>query len=212
VTEFVRPEIQLRALDGLLSSIKPENLAIPEKLIAMIPPRPVGYPRSRETFKSNTGLTFDPLAATETITNTTLRLLLTPERLERIIIHHARNEDQPSLQKVLEKIVDANFRESEANKDNFKGEISRMVQISLLKQILNTLASNRTPDNVKAGLYIALGDVKASISSGSTDVKLAHNVGMTNLITRFEQHPEEFKLPEPFPMPDGSPIGDFDDF
>ncbi|MBU0695122.1 MAG: zinc-dependent metalloprotease, partial [Bacteroidetes bacterium] len=148
VTELIKPETQIRALEGLLASINPENLALPEKLIAMIPPRPVGYPRSRETFKSNTGLTFDPLAASESIINTTLRLIFTPERLERIIVHHARNEDQPSLEKVLETIVNANFKGSDANKDTFNGEIARTVQLDVLKQILNTLASNRTPDNV----------------------------------------------------------------
>nr|MBC7611352.1 zinc-dependent metalloprotease [Pseudopedobacter sp.] len=212
VTEFIKPETQMKALDGLLASITPENLSLSEELISKIPPRPVGYPRSRETFKSNTGLTFDPLAAAESITNTTLRLLLTPERLERLIIHHSRNPNQPSLEKVLDKLVNASFKENNANKDNFNGEIARMVQMKLLNQILNTIASNRTPENVKTRLYLALNEIKNEIYLAGNDAKKGTAIAMNKLIERFEQHPEEFKLAEPLPMPDGSPIGTFENF
>lgn len=215
VTEFVKPEKQEKALDALLSSISPNNLALPESLIAKIPPRPIGYPRSRETFKSNTGLTFDPLAAAESLTNTTLRLILNPDRLARIVEHHARDNNQPALEDVLAKLLNKTIKSNSLSTEDFNGELYRMVQLATLKQILNTLGSDRTPDNVKARLIYALDEIK----SVATESAVATNTSqkgtsfvMLGLINRFEDHPEEFKLPQPLPMPDGSPIGneDFD--
>ena len=65
VTEIVSPEEQRRALRGLLATIAPEALALPERILTLIPPRPLGYERGREHFKIRTGITFDPLAAGE---------------------------------------------------------------------------------------------------------------------------------------------------
>ncbi|MEO5909245.1 MAG: zinc-dependent metalloprotease [Pelobium sp.] len=215
VTEFVKPETQEKALDALLSSISPTNLALPESLIEKIPPRPIGYPRSRETFKSNTGLTFDPIAAAESLTNTTLRLMLNPDRLARIVEHHSRDKSQPALEDILAKLINKTIKNNNLNTEDFNGELYRMAQIATLKQILNTLSSDRTPDQVKARLAYAVEDIKSAFNEGAAASK-AYQKGnalvILGLINRFEQHPEEFKLPQPLPMPDGSPIGneDFD--
>ena len=50
-TKFVPAAEQWKAFDALMSTISPDALALPEKLIEKIPPRPIGYPRTRETFK-----------------------------------------------------------------------------------------------------------------------------------------------------------------
>lgn len=217
VTSLIRPEYQNEAFKALLNVLKPENLSLPEKLIAQIPPRPVGYPRTRETFKANTGLTFDPLAAAESLTNTTLGLLLNPQRLERIIEHHARDAAQPDLNDVLNQLTYQTIKQPLMNTADFNGEIFRMEQVATLKQILNLLASDRTPDNVKAYLFFTLNDIKKFMSNKpifglGKDYEFGTYQLMTNLIKRFEDHPETFKLPEPLPMPDGSPIGDEDIF
>lgn len=217
VTSFIRPEYQKEALKELLNVLSPENLSLPEKLIAQIPPRPVGYPRTRETFKANTGLTFDPLAAAESLTNTTLSLLLNPQRLERIIEHHARDAAQPDLNNILDQLTYQTIKQPVMNTTDFNGEIFRMEQVATLKQILNLLASDRTPDNVKAYLFFTLNDIKRFLDRRSDvnygkDFEFGTYELMNNLIKRFEEHPETFKLPEPLPMPDGSPIGDEDNF
>ena len=75
VTKMLSRDQQIKALNSLLNSIDPKNLSLPESLIELIPPRAFGYPRTRETFNSRTGLTFDYLAAAETATNLTLVFL-----------------------------------------------------------------------------------------------------------------------------------------
>ncbi|HEX7531318.1 MAG TPA: hypothetical protein VF333_09250, partial [Pyrinomonadaceae bacterium] len=39
---------QRRALTAVLDTLKPDALALPESLLRLIPPRPPGYPRTRE--------------------------------------------------------------------------------------------------------------------------------------------------------------------
>ena len=56
----------------------PSELALPEKLIQKIPPRPSGYPASIETFSGYTGPTFDPIAAAESAAPMQVRFTLNP--------------------------------------------------------------------------------------------------------------------------------------
>jgi hypothetical protein len=197
----------------MLESLTPYHLALPESLIAQIPPRPVNFGRSRETFKSNTGLTFDPLAAAESLTNTTLRLMFNPERLERVILNHSRDNNQPALEDLLKQMIENNMMNVSA-KDDYSGEIKRMVQLNTLKSLLNLLASNRTSDNVKARIEVSLLDIEELIGnrlyatkSKNNEAKDGNYLLMRNMINNFKRNPTDFKLPEPLPMPDGSPIG-----
>jgi hypothetical protein len=97
VTRMVEPAEQWRAFESLMSTITPDALALPEKLIQKIPPRPSGYPASVETFNGYTGPTFDPVAAAESAANTTLSYLLNAERAARLIEYNSRDSEQPGF-------------------------------------------------------------------------------------------------------------------
>src|SRR6202166_503856 len=61
-TQIVAAAEQRRALAAVLATLNPEDLALPELLLKMIPPRPPEYPRDREDFKIHTSPAFDALA------------------------------------------------------------------------------------------------------------------------------------------------------
>ncbi len=125
VTKFVLPAEQWKAFNALMGTISPDALALPEKLIEKIPPRPVGYPRTRETFKSRTGLTFDPLAAAESAASNTLEFMLQPERAARLVEYHSRDNTQPGLEPVISKLLTQTWKASQQT--GYKGEIQRLV-------------------------------------------------------------------------------------
>ena len=63
--QVVSDQKQRAALSLLLESLKPDFLSLPENVLKVIPPKPVGYSRTKESFESRTGLTFDPIAIAE---------------------------------------------------------------------------------------------------------------------------------------------------
>jgi hypothetical protein len=208
-TRFVPPAEQWKAFDALMSTISPTALALPEKLIEKIPPRPIGYPRTRELFKSRTGLTFDPIAAAESSAATTLAFMLQPERAARLVEYRSRDSSQPGLIAVLDKLVAQTWRTPQQT--GYKGELQQLVNNLALKQIL-TLAA--TPEAAESVRGIALLEIDGLKKWMRTRVNTAAGNQKANLlfglsqIGQFEKDPAQFKPAPVVNMPDGSPIGE----
>lgn len=90
ITQIVSAVQQRAALRALLATVDPTALTIPERILALLPPRPPGDPRTHETFPSRTGLTFDPTAAAEAAADLMASLMLNLQRAARPIEYHAR--------------------------------------------------------------------------------------------------------------------------
>jgi hypothetical protein len=208
VTKFVLPAEQWKAFDALVATIKPDALALPEKLIAMIPPRVPGYPRTRETFKSRTGLTFDPIAAAESAASTTLSFMLQPQRAARLIEYQSRDNAQPGLLPVLNKLIAQTWKAPQPV--GYKGELQRMVNNLTLKQLLTLAANTNAAENVRGMTLLQIDELKKYLqgalktSTGSTKANFIFGLSQINL---FEKAPDKFQPATPLNMPDGSPIG-----
>ncbi|NJW54906.1 zinc-dependent metalloprotease, partial [Salinimicrobium oceani] len=105
VVESLDEDVQEQALDVLLRTLDAEEIAIPKEKLSLFPPRAFGYSRSRESFRSNTGVAFDALGAAATSADMTLSLLLHPERAARLVQQKALDDDQLGLAEVLEDLV-----------------------------------------------------------------------------------------------------------
>jgi len=106
-TQFVEPTEQKEALKAVLKTLDAKVLTIPESILKTIPPRPLGYYRTRENIKSKTGLTLDPISAAESAAKMTVSFLLNPARANRLVEHNARDKNQPSLGFVLNELTKA---------------------------------------------------------------------------------------------------------
>ena len=84
ITKMLSKTEQLNALNGLIDCIDPKALMIPDKIAALIPPRPSGYSGSRELFRKRTGLSFDVLSPAETGADVPFSFLFNSERLNRM--------------------------------------------------------------------------------------------------------------------------------
>ncbi|HEY4198172.1 MAG TPA: zinc-dependent metalloprotease [Mucilaginibacter sp.] len=212
ITKFVPPAEQWKAFNALMVTITPDALALPEKLIEKIPPRPVGYPRTRETFKSRTGLTFDPLSAAESAASNTLEFMLQPQRAARLVEYHSRDNTQPGLEAVLNKLVAQTWKLPQQG--GYKGEVQRLVNTLTLKQLLTLAADTKAPESVRGIALVQIDELKKWMSKTALT---AGNEQKANLlfglsqIGQFEKTPDKFQPAETLAMPDGSPIG-MDDF
>lgn len=208
ITRFVPPAEQWKAFNALMSTVTPDALALPEKLIAMIPPRPIGYPRTRETFKSHTGLTFDPMAAAESAAGATLSFMLQPERAARLVEYQSRDNTQPGLLPVLNKLVAQTWKAPQPT--GYKGELQRLVNNLALKQILTLAATTSAPASVRGIALLQIDELKKWMQTAvviATDSRKANLLFGLAEIKQFENNPDKFEPAPTLNMPDGSPIG-----
>lgn len=207
-TKMVDPAEQWRAFDALVNTITPDALALPEGLIQKIPPRPTGYPSGIETFNGHTGPTFDPIAVAEAAAANTLSYLLNDERAARLIEYQARDEHQPGLMAVLDKLLDKTWKAPLPA--GYKGELQVLVDNLVLKYLLALAADPKNAENVRGEALLKISELKeymkTSLSGAAPKSKAAFFFGLSQ-IEQFEKSPDKF-IPQPaLEMPPGAPIG-----
>ena len=197
---------QRRAIDALLSTIRADALTLPPALIDSIPPRPIGYPRTREDFQNRTGLTFDPVGAAESAANITISLILNRERAARLVEHHSRDRNMPGLDEVIDRLLAATWKA--APPEGLAAEVQRAIDSVALYHLMVLARDEAAPEQVRAIAWAKLHDLKSSISlTGLPFDQGAHLAYAVDRIARFEANPKEVPLPKPVEPPPGQPIG-----
>ena len=139
---------QKSALSAVLQTLDAEVLAIPKEKLSLFPPRAFGFNRTRESFKSDTGVTFDPLGAVATASDMTLDLLLNEERANRLVVNNAWDSDQLDLENVLEEISQQTLEKS--FKDDYYNEVQATINYNVIKHFKNLYSSDKSIPQVKA--------------------------------------------------------------
>ncbi len=207
ITEYVPAAKQKAALASLIKSISAETLTLPENIIKMIPPRPIGYRRGRELVDIRTGLTFDPISAAETSANMTMDLLTHTARMNRLVELHARNSDQPSIDYVLEEVIKNTWGQNRG--EDLKAEVGRAVDQVVLNQFFNLAAHDESSHQVKAMVMYKLKELQSTLEkkSASSIAQKAHYQRGAMRIATFLEEPGEYEFSKNLTPPDGSPIG-----
>jgi len=194
---------QYEALKAVLKTLDAETLAIPQELLKLFPPRAFGYPRTRESFKSNNGVSFDALGAASTASDMTLGLLLHPHRANRLIQQKAIDQSNLGLEVLLEDLI-AQTIKSQPRSD-YQSEVQNSINFNVLKHLMNLSASEKSIPQVKALVNTRLIELQKTLLKEDTVIHRE----MYYRIEQFMDEPEKFKvLPSP-KIPDGSPIGSF---
>lgn len=207
VTKMIEPEKQWKAFDALVNTITPDALALPETLIAKIPPRPSGYSGVGEVFDRHTGPTFDPIAVAETAASATLSYLLNSERVARLIEYNARDSKQPGFMAVADKLIEKTWKAP--LETGYRGELQILVNNLTLKGLLALAADTEATESVRgeALLKIAeLGDwMKTTVTNGSPKQKANILFAMSQM-DEFKKDANKFKPVKSLDMPAGAPI------
>lgn len=216
--EIVPAAEQRRALDALLKTIEPAFLALDERILKLIPPRPPDFGQTRELFPGRTGLTFDPLAAAETASGLTVGLILNPARASRLVEYHARDAGNPGLGEVIDRLIAATWKTAKrAGYSPYLKEIQRVADNAALTGLLGLGASDAVAAQARAVARMKIADLKgwaaAQASAGMIDPdQKAHYLAAVDLIERFERDPQAFKPAPPAAIPPGAPIGMLEDW
>jgi hypothetical protein len=183
-------------------------LALDEKLLGLIPARPPDYPEHEDLFPGKTGQPFDSLAAAETAANLTLSLILNPERLARIIEYHARMNDAPNLEEIMDILISKTWKTS--FNDAYYAEIQRVVNNVALYKMIEIAKNENAASSVRSMVYFKLEELKEWLLQ---DLKLqddanlkAHHLYTASQIKLFQENPDKVSLTPPLVPPKGAPI------
>jgi hypothetical protein len=147
-TTMVPAADQRRALGLALDAIEPAALAVPERVQALIPPAPPGGEPMFEWIGTAAGTAFDEISLAGGLATEVIEGLLHRERLARVVLFRARSAAHPSLDDVLQTVVDRTWGAA-PSADGHMQSLRRTVQ----RVVLNTLLD-------RAGDAAALPDVR----------------------------------------------------
>jgi hypothetical protein len=198
IAKMIPPEEQRRAIDALIATLKAETLVLPERLLNLMPPSALGYPRTRESFRGRTGVTFDALSPVEAAANLTMGLLLHPERASRLVQQHARDAKNPSLEELLDRIGAETWPGQPIA--GLAGEAKYVTGAVYLYHLMAMAADQRTAPRARSIALAKLNRLEAATSDAY----------FKEMFKRFREDPKQIPLPRPAEPPPGMPIGDED--
>ncbi|MGB5435216.1 MAG: zinc-dependent metalloprotease [Maribacter sp.] len=198
---IVDKKMQQEALATLMMTLDARTMAIPEDKILLFPPRAFGYPKTRESLKGKTGVSFDVLSAPETAADMTLTFLLHPERASRLIQQKALDDFNLSLFDVLDAVIKGTINKQHTN--NYLAQVQQNINFRVLYHIMNLAAQDKVHPQVNAIAHQKLKEIK----NGLLAKKDVYAEEMIRRINDFIKAPEKFQLLEAPKIPDGSPIG-----
>ncbi|MBZ9630330.1 zinc-dependent metalloprotease [Salegentibacter sp. LM13S] len=202
--ESADSKMQENALNSILKTLDAELIAIPKEKLELFPPRAFGYNRSRESFKSNTGVAFDALGAPVTSANLSLSLLLHPERMARLVQQKSLNNKQLGPEEVLEKLISETIKKPHS--DEYLNEVQQAINYQVLLQLIKLAENESATAKVKALANVQIDKLKDWLS----DKDGALHQQMFREIENYRENPDEYKTKLNITkIPDGSPIGSF---
>ena len=214
VTEVVPAAQQTKAIQALLNTVSPEALALPENLIKIIPPRPIGYQRSREVIRTRTDLAFDPMAAAESASDMVFSLMLNSSRATRLVQQNSLNPQLPSLETVIDQMVTATFKSTP--KTGYHQQLQITVNHTLLNNLMKLALNSNASSQARAVASLKIDQLRSwlasKVNTGTNESWRAHYAYELLLINSFREDPKKYETENFLPAPPGQPIGQDEDF
>ncbi|MCA1801462.1 MAG: zinc-dependent metalloprotease, partial [Rhodothermaceae bacterium] len=206
---IVEAQVQQAALEAMLRTLDPAVLALPEHILDLIPPNPIGVPNTREQFRGYTTPVPDPVAMAELAADHSASLIFNAQRASRLVNQAARNSAYPGLETVVDAVLGRTILAG--RQGGYNGIIQRAVNMAVLRNLI-VLAGNEgaSPDaRAVAGLMLNdLGSELARIQSSAGEaVWKAHYSYLAGLLEQYKKEPLTFSVPTAPYTPPGAPIG-----
>jgi Met-zincin/Domain of unknown function (DUF5117) len=199
----VDAKTQLAARKRLLATLSANNLALPDNVLNLMTPPAMGYERDREYFATRAKPLFDPLGAADAAASMTLQLMLSPPRLQRLMLQRAKDPAMPGVRDTLSALLAATWQ-APPNANRQAVLVQRSINWVVLDALMGTLENG--------GLHPAVeSDLRASLESFRqwASVRAAGNADAASAADRIKRYladPASVKLRPMPPVPPGAPI------
>jgi hypothetical protein len=193
----------------VLDTIKVDALAIPPRILDLIPPRAFGYEGgSTEYFGKRADPAFDPIAAATIAADFAVSGLLEQHRAARLIAFHARDAANPDFKEVARALITRTWRQP-APAGGYQAAIARAVQSLVVTRLMELAADETAAPQVRAVATDELRSLGAWLASpASATLDATHARATRDDIERFLTRPDApRKQTTPLPTPPGDPIG-----
>ncbi len=206
IVKRIPGKLERKALVSVIKTLSVEELAIPKKILDLFPPRAFNYGRTRESFKSKTGVAFDPFGAVETASAMTLGILLHPERVTRLVQHNSLDSSQLGLVEVLDDLISNSFQKS--YEDSYYQELQNIVNYQVLNHLFHLSSNKDMYWQVNAIVNDKIDKISSLLNNSKTPgIQKIYHKDMIKMILNFKKNPTKFIKPITPKIPDGSPIG-----
>ena len=194
-------------MQAVLDCLSPNLLTMPDKIMQLIPPRPPMYYGVGELFAKRTGMSFDPVAAAEALTDFELSFLFNPERANRLVQFKAQ-ANTIGWDDVLDAIITKTWKAP--MQKGLKGEVQLQTQQMVLTWLLGLGQSDPGQLHCKIYLFRPAANFKqyaAQMQKSHISLKAHYSYAMERI-----NKPKDISLPQHKEMAPGAPIGcDFDE-
>ncbi|MEM7456091.1 MAG: zinc-dependent metalloprotease [Planctomycetota bacterium] len=208
--EMIPVDRQKAALEALLKTLDPAELAIPADVMAAISPRPHQTIRDVEIMDTNSGRIFDPLASARVAADLTLDELFQHQRLNRLSIH-ARQSIELSPEVFIPAVVERILENCPAkwSDDLTTIQIGQVIREALFEKLIELADHPGATGPVRSGAL--MGVYRFAFPVEDEDAAQTENAFGTMLQRRARQFIDRpFASPpelDSLTTPPGSPIG-----
>ncbi len=160
----VADDRQRAALAALVETIDPAALDLSDETLDLLTPEVSSFASfaSSEAFKSDTGAMFDLMRAADAAGDITIRALLNPARLARLVETERRTPGALNVEDVLRAIEAQLFRAQSGR----LSEIAHVLQNRFVTTLIDVSANKETPALVKARTNAYLKGLSSRLAPG----------------------------------------------
>lgn len=199
----IAPAAQRAALTQVLAVLTPEQLDLPDPVLALLLPRAFEQEDGPELFRHATAPAFDALGAAETASRMVVEALLQRERAARLVDFHRRDASMPGLEEVLDALTATAF--DHPAEPERHAEIRRVIQQAVVIGIIGLAENREAPARVRSRADGSLEKLRKRLSASTAANDRAL---MRDIDAHLARPRDAAPVPPPAPAPPpGEPIG-----
>ena len=205
---IVAPERQREALNAVLDTIKPEELAFSDNILKLLPPRADGFEDGTgEYFQKRTEPVFDSIGAAMIAADLAITGLLEPTRAARMIEFNAQDKKYPHFRETIDALVLRIWKAPKPT-NNYLAAIFGAEQNLLAQRLMDLTANPDASPQVRATSNEALFQLNETLKIELKTKSDANKRLIQQDIERFLTRPDAPRQRTTvLPIPPGEPIG-----
>ncbi len=207
-TAIVSPERQRSALELVLNSLEPAELAIPDRILDLMAPRAYGYNTDAWFFSSDAAPAFDQIGVARTLATMVIGNLFHPRRAARLVAFNARNSDSPALEEVIARTIERTWG---APIGGTGAALRRVVQRVAVDELIDLAANDDASVESRAAAEWGLRRISEMIQSRVArlpEVESHQTLAWADIGRFLNRMVAGTDRSTPLSLPPGSPIGD----